>query len=273
MKIALLFAFILYAPAALALEVYDQNVFDQLQGKWDSGFREKRMAIMAELVKARKPDIIVFEEARGVLTGAQGGGDDSVDAEKIKAKYPHRKYIHEMTGAEGASYGYWVGAKKKPRQWIEDSFSFPGGVPRRVLGGIWDKAVGGKCLGVIGLHLSYQTTEVRQKEADWLLAWLKAHEKECAQWLVLGDFNAARPDKEMQILFNGGLKPLFEKETPTVGPFNPIRRIYGADKPSLTIDWALGWNLNGKAETVLNEANAAGDWVSDHAGVYVKLPK
>ncbi len=28
-----------------------------------------------------------------------------------------------------------------------------------------------------------------------------------------------------------------------------------------------------EAQTVLNEANAAGDWVSDHAGVYVKLAK
>jgi endonuclease/exonuclease/phosphatase family metal-dependent hydrolase len=227
---------------------------------------------MAGLVKAKTPDVIVFEEARGVLPGSKGGGIDSEDASALNA-YPHRKYVHEMTGADGASYGYWIGAKKKPKKWIVDGFSFPGGVERKVLGAVWNKSSSGKCLGVIGLHLSYQTSDVRQKEAEWLLAWLKAHESDCKRWLVLGDFNAARPDKEMQILFNGGLKSLYVEEKPTVGPFNPIRRIYGADKPNLTIDWALGWNLGGQASTVLGEANGSGDWVSDHAGVYVKLPK
>jgi endonuclease/exonuclease/phosphatase family metal-dependent hydrolase len=265
-------ALLLLSVPAQALEIYSQNVFDQLQGKWEPGFREKRMAIMAGLVKEKNPDIIVFEEARGALPGAQNGGNDTVDAASLKG-YPYRKYIHEMTGADGASYGYWIGAKKKPKKWIEDGFSFPGGVPRRLIGGVWDKASNGKCLGAIGLHLSYQTTDVRQKEAAWLLGWLKAHEKDCKRWLVLGDFNAARPDKEMQILFNGGLKSLFTEEKPTVGPYNKIRLIYGAEKPNLTIDWALGWNLDGTAETVLGTANASGDWVSDHAGVYVTLPK
>lgn len=267
----LLLALLLARPSH-ALEVYDQNVFDQLQGKWEAGFREKRMAIMAGFVKVAKPDVIVFEEARGELPGAQHGGKDSVDAAALKA-YPHRKYVHEMTGADGASYGYWIGAKKKPKKWIEDGFSFPGGVERKVLAGVWEKASGGKCLGIIGLHLSYQTSEVRQKEAAWLLSWLKAHETDCKRWLVLGDFNAARPDKEMQMLFSGGLKSLLKEEKPTVGPYNSIRKIYGADKPNLTIDWALGWNLDGEASTVLGEANAAGDWVSDHAGLIVKIPK
>ena len=278
MKLFSLCSFLVALPAFLfafpahALEIYDQNVFDQLQGKWEPGFREKRMAIMAGLVKEKNPDIIVFEEARGVLPGAQGGGKDSVDAASLKA-YKHRKYIHEMTGADGASYGYWIGAKKKPSKWIEDGFSFPGGVPRKLIGGVWSKASGGKCLGVIGLHLSYQTSDVRQKEAEWLLGWLKAHEKDCKRWLVLGDFNAARPDKEMQLLFGGGLKSLFKEEKPTVGPYNPIRKIYGADKPNLTIDWALGWNIDGEAATVLGEAAPSGDWVSDHAGVYVNISK
>lgn len=270
MKILLLLA--VFLPlSAYALEVYDQNVFDQLQGDWKPDFRGKRMEIMAGFVKEHKPDIIVFEEARGVLPGAKKGGTDSVDAEKVKAAYPFRKYVHEMTGADGASYGYWIGAKKKPSKWIEDGFSFPGGVERRVLGAVWEKALAGKCLGVLGLHLSYQTSEVRQKEAAWLLDWLKAHEKVCARWLVLGDFNAAENDKEMKLLFDGGLKPLFKQPyTPTVGPYNPIRAIYGKEKPNLTIDWALGWNLAGDAEVVLNEADSQGTWVSDHAGVYVR---
>jgi endonuclease/exonuclease/phosphatase family metal-dependent hydrolase len=267
------FALALIPLSASALTVYNQNVFDQLQGDWKPDFREKRMKIMATFVKAKKPDVIVFEEARGALPGAQGGGDDSVDSSSIRASYPFRKYVHEMTGADGASYGYWIGAKKKPREWIEDKFSFPGGVERRVLGAVWNKALaGGKCLGVLGLHLSYQNSEVRQKEAAWLLDWLKAHEKSCPSWLVMGDFNASEKDKEMKMLFDGGLKPLLaEPYPPTVGPYNPIRAIYGKDKPNLTIDWALGWNLAGHADVVLGEASASGDWVSDHAGIFTRL--
>ncbi len=250
-----------------ALEVYDQNVFDQLQGDWKPGFREQRMQIMSNFVNEKKPDIAVFEEARGESPIAK----DSVDSLKIRALYPYRKYVHEMTGQDGGSYGYWIGAKTKPRQWIVDGFSFPGGVSRKILGAVWSKSVGGKCLGIVGLHLSYQTSEVRQREAAWLLQWLMAKEKICKQWLVLGDFNADSSDKEMKILFDGGLKPMLDGKTPTVGPYNPIRRIYGADKPNQTIDWALGWNLDGNAEIVLNRADKNGLWVSDHAGVFVHL--
>jgi endonuclease/exonuclease/phosphatase family metal-dependent hydrolase len=277
MRMKLLYAALLITLCSSAhasprsFDVYDQNVFDQLQGDWKPDFRAKRMGIMAALVKAKKPDVVVFEEARGLAPGAEKGGTDSVDAAEIKSLYPNRRYAHEMTGKDGASYGYWLGAKKKPKKWIEDGFSFPGGVERRVLGAVWDKAAGGKCLGVLGLHLSYQTSEVRQKEAAWLLDWLKAHEKDCKRWLVVGDFNAAGDDKEMKLLFDAGLKPLYKEQKPTVGPYNPIRAIYGKDKPSLTIDWALGWNLSGEADTVLGEANAEGNWVSDHAGVYVRL--
>ena len=140
-----------------------------------------------------------------------------------------------------------------------------------MLAGVWDKALGERCLGVIGLHLSYQNSEVRQKEAQWLLDWLKQHEKLCPHWLVVGDFNASEKDKEMQMLFDAGLQHLFQELKPTVGPFNPIRRIYGADKPSLTIDWALGWNLAGTAKVVLDSPYKGDEWVSDHAGVSVKL--
>jgi endonuclease/exonuclease/phosphatase family metal-dependent hydrolase len=281
MKTLFAFAFfLLIAPpgtssrafGAPSLVVYDQNVFDQLQGDWKPDFRGKRMDIMAGFVKEHRPDIVVFEEARGEKNGKDGGGDDSVDSEKIRKDYPYRKYLHEMTGADGASYGYWIGAKKKPDYWVTDEFSFPGGVPRKVLAAVWKKWNGGECLGVTGLHLSYQTSEVRQREAAWLLNWLRGREKSCKHWLVMGDMNASEKDPEMKVLFDGGLKPLFkEPYTPTVGPYNPIRAIYGKDKPNLTIDWALGWNLAGDAQVVLNEANKAGDWVSDHAGVLINL--
>ena len=266
-----LFIILVLSAPAHALDVFSLNVFDQLQGDWPANFREKRMELMAGFVNKSKPAIVVFQEARGILPGSEKGGSDSVDGEKIKKLYPHRKYLHEMIGKDGASYGYWIGAKNKPQHWIEDGFSFPGGVERKVIGAVWKKAIGKECLGVLGLHLSYQNSEVRQKEAAWLIDWLKNHEKDCKQWLVVGDFNAAGKDKEMQLLFEAGLKSLYKEEKPTVGPFNSIRAIYGKDKPNLTIDWALGWNLSGSAELVLHEADKEGNWVSDHAGVLVKL--
>jgi endonuclease/exonuclease/phosphatase family metal-dependent hydrolase len=261
-----------FAHYAHALPVFNLNVFDQLQGKWESGFREKRLAAVGKYIGETDPEIVVFQEARGVLPGSQRGGADSVDADSFGASYRHRKYVHEMTGADGASYGYWIGAKSKPREWIEDGFAFPGGVERKVIAGIWDNAIGGKCLGVIGLHMSYQNTQVRQKEARWILEWVRKHEKDCAQWLVVGDFNADQNDTEMRILFEGGLKNLYRELKPTVGAFNPIRRIYGDNIPSRTIDWALGWNLRGSADVVLDRP-FAGEWVSDHAGISIFLEK
>ena len=234
------------------------------------------MEMVADYVRRRQPEIVVFEEARGALPGAQGGGDDSSDAGGLAALYPHRRYVHEMTGKDGASYGYWIGARRPPRRWIEDGFSFPGGVERKVLAAVWDDINGKKCLGVIGLHLSYQGGGVRRKEAAWLLGWLRRHEADCPSWLVLGDFNADAEDSEMRLLFGGGLKELYRERKPTVGAFNPIRRIYGDNVPSRTIDWALGWNADGEAEVVLDAPYGTGRggvdaWVSDHAGVYVRM--
>lgn len=263
-----LLAAFLIIPSARAFEVFNLNVFDQLQGEWDEGFRGRRMKVMAGYVKERKPDLVVFQEAIGELPGEKGGGKDSPDGSALAALYPHRAYIHEMAGKDGASYGYWMGSKKKPEQWIEDGFSFPGGVERRVQGAVFGK--GESCFGVISLHLSYQNSEVRVKEAHWLLDWLKGKERICAQWLVLGDFNADAESPEMKALFAGGLRDLFVERKPTVGAFNPIRQIYGKNTPSRTIDWALGWNLKGDAEVVLDRAQA-GEWVSDHAAVYVKV--
>jgi endonuclease/exonuclease/phosphatase family metal-dependent hydrolase len=268
---ALLFVLGFLGSPAFALDVFNLNVFDQLQGEWKPGFRERRMELVSGYIRKYRPAIVVFEEARGTLPGAKDGGAGSADAKGIATLFPHRKYIHEMTGKDGASYGYWIGAERKPRQWLEDGFSFPGGVERKVIGAGWEKALGKECLGVLGLHLSYQTSDVRQKEAAWLLDWLKAHESACKRWLVVGDFNADRGDKEMQLLFNGGLKSLFKEAKPTVGAFNPIRRIYGEHVPSLTIDWALGWNLEGSANVVLDTAFPGDEWVSDHAGIAVQV--
>lgn len=272
MKTLLSLSLLVFSSCAHATPVFNLNVFDQLQGEWKPGFREARMAAVGEYVRATAPEIVVFQEAMGNRPGAEGGGSDSVDGAPIAALYPHRRYVHEMTGKDGASYGYWIGAKSKPRRWIEDGFSFPGGVERKVIAGVWDNAIGEKCLGVVGLHLSYQNSAVRQKEARWLLDWVKAHEIDCHQWLVVGDFNADEKSAEMKILFEGGLGHLFRELKPTVGAFNPIRRIYGDNIPSLTIDWALGWNLEGEADVVLDRPYR-GEWVSDHAGVDIRLKK
>lgn len=273
MKNLFLIVAILFSTQAQAIDIFNLNIFDQLQGSWEAGFRAKRVAAVSDYIKGKQPGIVVFQEARGILPGFLGGGIESTDADLLKSVYSSNNYIHEMTGADYASFGYWMGAKAAPRRWINDGFNFPGGLSRRVQAAIWDHALGSKdedCLGVVSLHLSYQTTDVRQVEARWVLDWLKAHEVECKQWLVVGDFNADRDSREIQILFEGGLKPLYKEFKPTVGAFNPIRRIYGENIPSQTIDWAMGWNVNGSAEVVL-DSPYNGQWVSDHAGVLIHI--
>lgn len=254
------------AGQAHAFTVFNLNVFDQLQGKWDENFRARRMGAVAHYVNALQPDLVTFQEARAVDAGSL----DSEDSLLMRALFPYRLYIHEMRGADDASYGYFMGAKVKPRDWIADGFFFEGGVERRVQAAVFEKALGEDCLGVVSLHLSYQNSKVRQTEAAWLLNWLKEHEQDCRQWLVVGDFNADEKSEEMNILFNGGLKSLYKELKPSVGAFNPIRRIYGENIPSLTIDWALGWNINGSAEMVL-DTPYQGEWVSDHAGVLIQV--
>lgn len=271
-KILLICALFFLPTQSDAVTIFNLNVFDQLQGDWKPGFREDRMKLVAETIKQLNADIVVFQEARGELSGELGGGKDSSDAALLKAAYPHRMYIHEMTGKDQASYGYWIGSKQKPKQWIEDGFSFPGGVERKVQAAVYPKIYNGKCFGVMSLHMSYQTSEVRVKEAEWILQWLKEKEKLCKQWLVVGDFNADAESAEMKHLFAGGLKVLPEQTKPTVGAFNPIRRIYGENIPSKTIDWALGWNVNGRAELKLDH-EVDGKWASDHAAIFIQLSK
>lgn len=251
------------------IKILNLNVFDQLQGSWEPGFRENRMNALSDWIKLNVPDLVVFQEAKALSCVSF----DSVDAENLKSIYPFRKYVHEMIGNDNASYGYWMGAKKQPTQEWSDGFSFPGGVARKTQAAVWSSIAGEpqKCLGILSLHLSYQSSLVRQQEAAWILEWLRAHESVCKHWLVVGDFNADREDKEIQILIEGGLKSLYKNKKPTVGAFNPIRQIYGKDIPSRTIDWAFGWHLEGMAKVIFDQPIEEGTWVSDHAGIEINL--
>lgn len=262
--------FCVLAADARAETILNLNVFDELQGSWEPGFREARMNALADYIANANPDIVVFQEAKGLLPGAEKGGADSVDGVKLKEKYPFRHFVHEMTGHDGASYGYWIGSKTAPVKWIEDGFSFPGGVERKVQAAIWNSREGTSCFGVLSLHFSYQNSEVRQKEARWVIDWLKSRERDCGRWVVVGDFNADREDAEMKVLFANGLENLTSELKPTVGPFNPIRRIYGANIPSRTIDWALAWKIKGSSRVVL-DTPWQDQWVSDHAAILINL--
>jgi endonuclease/exonuclease/phosphatase family metal-dependent hydrolase len=259
------------APAH-AFSVFNLNVFDQLQGEWSESFRRERMEALAEYGRKGNWDLVVFQEAVGESPGSAGGGSDSPDG--ALWGMPFRHYVHEMTGKDGASYGYWMGAKKSPDQWIEDGFSFPGGVARKVQGAYWREMSDGKCLGVLSLHWSYQSSAVRQKEAQWLQDWVRGKESLCDRWLVVGDFNADSGDKEIQMLLNSDFTSLLRTKKPTVGAFNPIRRIYGENTPSRTIDWPFGWQLppGAVAEVVLDKPVFGDLWVSDHAALEIHLP-
>jgi hypothetical protein len=265
---------------AKSFSILNLNVFDQLQGDWTPDFRARRMGALGQWIEENSPDIIVFQEARGILPGDKNGGSDSIDADlaKLKPAYAYRRYIHEMTGQDGASYGYWMGAKRAPQEEWSDGFAFPGGVARKVQAAIWRDlpifaqgiATQKNCIGLLSLHLSYQNSQVRQKEADWILAWLKKAEAKCPHWIVLGDFNADSDTKEIQLLLKAGLVSFADPKQATVGAWNPIRQIYGKDIPSKTIDWAFARDtLGGKGEVVFDRP-VHGEWLSDHAGVWLR---
>lgn len=247
------------------LTALNLNVFDQLQGTWTADFRATRINALRNFVRSNDPDLVVFQEAQGLKLE----DIDSTDA----MSFPFRKFLGEMLGADGYAYGYWIGAKQEPDQWIADGFSFPGGVKRRVLGALWNHSDhDGKCLGVLSLHMSYQTTQVRQLEAKWLVKWVEEKKQLCQRWMIMGDFNADETNAEMKILFEAGFLSLqdLSQLKPTVGAFNPIRRIYGDNIPSRTIDWALIKNGTGQAKVVLDEP-FEDKWISDHAGLWVTL--
>ena len=253
-------------PRAFATSILNLNVFDQLQGKWEAGFRKNRIQKLSNWIRSNEPEIVIFQEAQGDHLRST----ESNDATWLKDFYSYRKYVPEMAGADGFSYGYWMAAKNNPVKEFSDVFFFPGGIERKTQAAIWKNAYQGKeCLGVLSLHMSYQNTEVRQKEAQWIIDWIKKHENDCKHWIVAGDFNADKNDKEMIILFAAGFKNLVKDLKPTVGAYNPIRRIYGNGIPSRTIDWALGWNVEGEGKILFNEPLDE-IWLSDHAGIFIE---
>ncbi|MCO5141984.1 MAG: endonuclease/exonuclease/phosphatase family protein [Oligoflexia bacterium] len=254
----------IWSASALPTKVFNLNVFDQLQGKWESTFREKRIKELSSYIHEVLPDVVVFQEAQGTENYTS-----SKDSSHILKLYPYQNYLHEMTGADGESYGYWIGAKEKPLKWIHEKFFFDGGVDRRVQGAIWKTET--DCLGLLSLHLSYQNSAVRVKEADWIVNYLRQQQSLCNRWLVLGDFNADDDTEEMRVLFSHGLKSSFKVKKPTVGAFNPIRRIYGENIPSKTIDWALEFGRLSAEATVVLDHERNGLWLSDHAGILVEL--
>lgn len=260
-------AIFIFSSSSYAASVFNFNIFDQLQGEWEKDFRENRIKKLSGWLAVQAPEVIVFQEA-------QANSESSIesnDAQWLASEYPYRKYVHEMTGKDQFSYGYWMAAKKKPVKEFSDGFSFPGGVARKTQAAVWENLYKGtECLGVMSLHLSYQNTDVRQKEAQWIIDWVKAHETDCKHWIVTGDFNADVEDKEISLLIGAGFKSLVNVKKPTIGAFNPIRQIYGKDIPSRTIDWAFAWNVDGDGEVLFDQA-LEGTWLSDHAAVFAHV--
>ena len=277
MKVLSLFLtlFLISATEANAFTIFNLNVFDELQGEWSTGFRKERMDAVSQWIKNKNPDVVVFQEAKGKLPGDKRGGADSVDAAKLKRMYPYRYYVYEMTGKDGAAYGYWLGAKQKPHLVWSDGFFFPGGVERKTQAALWKNiSVDGKkrqCLGILSVHLSYQTSEVRVQEARWISDWIRSKQKHCTRWVVMGDFNADDDAAEIRELLNSGFHSLYVEKKPTVGAFNPIRQIYGKDIPSKTIDWAFASGIEHGAAHVVLDSPLGDVWVSDHAGVWIEL--
>ncbi len=267
MKAILFLLVCLFPTPSFAAKILNLNVFDQLQGEWEPNFRATRMKALSGWILKERPDVVVLQEARA----DSATSTESTDVAGFRKLYPYAFYVHEMTGKDGASYGYWLGSRKKPDATYTDGFSFPGGVERKVQGAIWKNFSGGKCLGVLHLHLSYQTSEVRVKEAEWVQKWIAAKSPECDRWVVAGDFNADADSAEIRHLQETGFVSLLAEKKPTVGAFNPIRQIYGKDIPSKTIDWAFGWGGVKAVAKVVLDSPLKGIWISDHAGVLVQL--
>ena len=204
-------------------------------------------------------DFLVLQEAR------------EKDAQYFKARFPYHYYTHEAIGKDGFSYGYLLLSKRRTRKIWHEAFHFPGGSKRAIQFSLW-KWRESHCLGIANLHLSWQGSHIRVQEVGWILKEMKTLKRHCPRWLFLGDFNADEKSREMKLLFGKGFQNLFTGNPypPTVGPFNPIRSIYGNIK-NQTIDWALGINLEGAAEILFDKPTKGGLWISDHAGVFVQI--
>ena len=250
-----------------AVKVLSLNIFDQQQGDWAEGFRASRLEALASQLGEMGDSLklVVLQESQARKKEHQY---ISTDAGYLSSHFPYHHYTHESVEKDGMSYGYLILSGQKPKKLWKDSFHFQGGSRRVVQFSLWDfKKIG--CLGVANLHLSWQSSQVRYEEVNFLVNNIPRLKNYCPKWLFLGDFNADENSKEMKFLFNNGLKDLLTLRKPTVGPFNPIRSLYGKIKPQ-TIDWALGINVDAKAE-VLFSGPVNGRWISDHAAILVEL--
>ena len=252
-----------------AIKILSLNIFDQQQGNWSKDFRTARLKILSskldEIGDSLK--LVFLQESQAKKEGSEY---ISTDAQYLSKNFSYHHYTHESIEKDGMSYGHLVLSKKKPRKTWKDSFHFQGGSQRVVQFSLWDfKDL--RCLGVANLHLSWQSSQARYKEVNFLASKIPELKNHCSRWLFLGDFNADESSDEMKFLFHNGLRDFFTQRKPTVGPFNPIRSIYGKIK-NQTIDWILGINIEGKAEVLFNKS-VNGIWISDHSAILVELPK
>jgi hypothetical protein len=110
---------------AIPKTVLNLNVFDQLQGKWESDFRANRMAVLSKWIREQSPDLVVLQEAQGDQPGAMGGGADSSDTAALNSLYPFRKYVHEMTGADAPRMVIGLAPKPSRAKYGQMDFLFP----------------------------------------------------------------------------------------------------------------------------------------------------
>ena len=250
------------------ITILSLNIFDQQQGNWPENFRTSRLkALASQLNKFNKsPDIVFLQESQAEK---KRGKYLSKDAQHLN--FPNHHYTHESFEKDGMSYGYLILSKKKPNKVWKDSFHFAGGSKRVVQFSLWHFK-GWGCLGVANIHLSWQSSEVRYKEAQFLVEKMPALKASCSNWLLAGDFNADENSNEMKFLFDNGFNNFLIKAEPTVGPFNPIRSIYGKIK-NQTIDWILGTDtIQGRSHVMFDEP-VDEVWISDHSAVFVTLSK
>jgi endonuclease/exonuclease/phosphatase family metal-dependent hydrolase len=239
------------------------NVFDEQQGQWPKNFRATRLEKIRNWV-AKDPSIraVFLQEARedDVLNGRNN-------------QLPFRTFTPESEGADGKMYGYLALTQLKPERVWEEGFEFPGGLARKTQALVfrpWSEKR--ECLGVLSVHLSYQSSQVRVQEAEWIANFIKKRANLCPEWLIVGDFNATKESKEFRLITTqAGFIDLVREKISTVGPYNPVRAIYGQEKPNEAIDGALSYQVIGASARVVLRDPIEGVWVSDHAGILIRI--
>ena len=251
------------------VEILSLNIFDQQQGQWDEHFRGTRLRALASRLDewGDSLELVFLQESQAAINN--DGQYASQDAHYLSKNFPYHYYTHESIEKDGMSYGYLVLSKKKPTKIWKNSFHFQGGSKRVVQLSLWNfQKIG--CLGVANIHLSWQGSRVRYEEVQFLVSKMPQLKSHCSNWIFLGDFNADENSDEMKFLFNNGFNKFSAQPEATVGPFNPIRSIYGKIK-NQTIDWIIGTDtLSGQTKVLLNRP-VKGVWVSDHAAVIMTL--